>query len=290
MIWAYNVSVVLVFGRRTNAFSDEGRFVVRCVVSILDSCLLVRCHLTDNLANHFCKDLLTRRTMTTEKSSLKELLRETIWAQSLTPEQMARVEADTYEQQIPKGGYVCRKGEPCDCWVGVIDGLVKMNNLSPEGKSVTFTGVPRGGWFGEGTLLKQEKRKYDVVALRDSRIARMPAKTFMWLLDNSLPFTRFLLMQLNERLGQFIGMVEFDRLLDVDTRVARCLAALFNNHLYPGTDTLLQISQEEIGYLSGASRQRANQALQVLEKEGLLKVDYGGIQILDLEGLRRFRA
>ena len=97
-------------------------------------------------------------------------------------------------------------------------------------------------------------------------------------------------MQLNERLGQFIGMVEFDRMLDVDTRVARCLAALYNTHLYPGTDMLLQISQEEIGYLSGASRQRANQALQVLEKAGLLKVDYGGIQILDLDGLRRFRA
>jgi CRP-like cAMP-binding protein len=183
---------------------------------------------------------------------------------------------------------VCRKGEMVDAWIGVIDGLVKMNNLSPEGKSVTFTGVPAGGWFGEGTLLKQEQRKYDVVALRDSRIARMPSKTFMWLLDTSLPFTRFLLMQLNERLGQFIGMVEFDRLLDVDARVARCLATLFNTHLYPGTNMLLQISQEEIGYLSGASRQRANQALQVLEKAGLLKVDYGGIQILDVDGLRRF--
>ena len=228
--------------------------------------------------------------MTSEKSDFKEVLRQTIWARGLTPEQMARVEADTVEQFIPKGGYVCRKGEMVDAWIGVIDGLVKMNNLSPEGKSVTFTGIASGGWFGEGTLLKQETRKYDVMALRDSRVARMPAKTFMWLLDNSLPFTRFLLMQLNERLGQFIGMVEFDRLLDVDTRVARCLAALFNAHLYPGADTLLQISQEEIGYLSGASRQRANQALQVLEKEGLLKVDYGGIQILDIEGLRRFRA
>ncbi|OWW18780.1 Crp/Fnr family transcriptional regulator [Noviherbaspirillum denitrificans] len=227
--------------------------------------------------------------MTSEKPEFKEVLRHTIWASDLTPEQLARVEADTVEQFVPKGGYVCRKGEMVDAWIGVIDGLVKMNNLSPEGKSVTFTGVPKGGWFGEGTLLKQETRKYDVVALRDTRIARMPAKTFMWLLDNSLPFTRFLLMQLNERLGQFIGMVEFDRLLDVDTRVARCLAALFNSHLYPGTDPLLQISQEEIGYLSGASRQRANQALQVLEKEGLLKVDYGGIQILDLDGLRRFR-
>jgi len=228
--------------------------------------------------------------MTVEKTSLKELLRQTIWAKDLTPEQLARVEADSIEQFVPKGGYVCRKGEKVDAWIGVIEGLVKINNLSPEGKSVTFTGLSAGAWFGEGTLLKHESRKYDVMALRDSRIARMPASTFSWLLDTSLPFTRFLLMQLNERLGQFIGMVEFDRLLDVDTRVARCLAGMYNTHLYPGADTLLQISQEEIGYLSGASRQRANQALQVLEKEGLLKVDYGGIQIIDLEGLRRFRA
>jgi CRP/FNR family transcriptional regulator, cyclic AMP receptor protein len=228
--------------------------------------------------------------MALEKPTLKEVLRQTIWARQLTAEQMARVEIDTIEQCVPKGGYVCRKGEKVEAWIGLIDGLAKINNLSPEGKSVTFTGLSAGGWFGEGSLLKQELRKYDVVALRDSRIARMPAKTFLWLLDTSLPFTRFLLMQLNERLGQFIGMVEFDRLLDVDARVARCLAAMFNAHLYPGAATLLQISQEEIGYLSGASRQRANQALQVLEKEGLLKVDYGGIQILDLDGLRRFRA
>jgi CRP-like cAMP-binding protein len=227
--------------------------------------------------------------MNSDKASFNQLLRETIWAQQLTPEQMARVEAETIEQFVPKGGFVCRKGEMVDAWIGVVEGLIKINNLSPEGKSVTFAGVPAGGWIGEGTLLKQEHRKYDVTALRDSRIARMPSKTFMWLLDTSLPFTRFLLMQLNERLGQFIGMVEFDRLLDVDAKVARCLAALFNPHLYPGTNTLLQISQEEVGYLSGASRQRANQALQVLEKEGLLKVDYGGIQILDLEGLRNFR-
>ena len=226
--------------------------------------------------------------MTNNQLSLKEALRSAIWAQVLTPAQMARVEADTYETFVPKGGFVCRKGELVDNWVGIIAGMVKMNNFSPSGKSVTFTGVPPGGWFGEGSLLKNEPRKYDAMALRDSRIARMPADTFNWLLETSLPFTRFLLMQLNERLGQFIGMVENDRLLDIDTRVARCLAGLFNSHLYPGIEKLVQISQEEIGLLSGASRQRANQALQVLEKEGLLRLDYGGIRILDLEGLRSF--
>lgn len=235
-----------------------------------------------------------QRTMNPPKSQsqplLRDVLRQSIWAKGLTPEQMARVEAETVEAFVPKGGYVCRKGEPVDAWMGIIEGLAKMTNLSPEGKSITFTGMQAGAWFGEGSLLKKEPRKYDVTALRDSRIARMPASTFQWLLDTSLPFTHFLLMQLNERLGQFIGMVEFDRLLDVDSRVARCLAAMFNSHLYPGANPLLQISQEEIGYLSGASRQRVNQALQVLEKEGLLRVDYGGIHILDLDGLRRFQA
>jgi CRP-like cAMP-binding protein len=105
------------------------------------------------------------------------------------------------------------------------------------------------------------------MALRDARIARMPAVTFMWLLDSSLPFTRFLLMQLNERLGQFIGMVENDRLLNPDTRVARALASMFNSHLYPGLEKLIQISQEELGFLSGASRQRAHQALHLLENK-----------------------
>ncbi|SFU45623.1 Crp/Fnr family transcriptional regulator [Pseudoduganella namucuonensis] len=228
--------------------------------------------------------------MTYNQHSLVAALRSATWAPSLTPEQMARVEADTYETFVPKGGFVCRKGEHVENWVGIISGMVKMNNFSPSGKSVTFTGVPPGGWFGEGSLLKKEPRKYDAMALRDSRIARMPADTFHWLLDNSLPFTRFLLMQLNERLGQFIGVVENDRLLDIDTRVARCLATLFNSQLYPGLDQLVQISQEEIGLLSGASRQRANQALQVLEKRGLLRLDYGGIRILDLDGLRTFEA
>ena len=228
--------------------------------------------------------------MTTQKPDLREVLRQTIWAKDLTPEQMARVEADTVEQCVAKGGYICRKGEMVDAWIGIIDGLAKINNLSPDGKSVTFTGIASGSWFGEGTLLKQEARKYDVVALRDSRVARMPAKTFMWLLDNSLPFTRFLLMQLNERLGQFIGMVEFDRLLDVDTRVARCLAALFNPHLNPGISPQLKISQEELGYLCGASRQRVNGSLKSLEEAGLVKAEYGGVTILDLDGLRKFHS
>jgi CRP/FNR family transcriptional regulator, cyclic AMP receptor protein len=227
-------------------------------------------------------------TMDSSKTSLQEMLRHARWVQSLTSSQLARVEAEVVERFVPAGGFVCRKGDSVDYWIGVVDGLLKMSSVSPEGKTVTFTGLLSGGWFGEGSVLKTEPRKYDVIALRDSRLAFMPRATFNWLLDNSIAFNRFLLLQLNERLGVFISLVEFDRMLDTDARVARCLAALFNPYLSPSKQRQLQISQEEIGYLCSTSRQRTNQALQVLERAGLLRVDYGSITILDLEGLGRF--
>ncbi|MBP0600520.1 Crp/Fnr family transcriptional regulator [Herbaspirillum sp. LeCh32-8] len=224
------------------------------------------------------------------ETSIRSMLKKSIWAQALTEDQLARVESEVFSRKIPAGGYVCRKGDPVTHWIGVHEGLLKMSSVSPEGKTVSFAGMANGGWLGEGSLLKDEPRKYDVVALRESELIYMPKATYTWLLDNSIPFNRFLVTQLNERLGLFISLVEYDRMLEPDARVARCLAALFNPYLNPGIGLNLQISQEEVGNLSGTSRQRANQALQVLEKAGLLKVDYGSITINDLDGLRQFHA
>ena len=122
----------------------------------------------------------------------------------------------------------------------------------------------------------------------DSAIIRLPVATFNWLLDSSIPFNRYLLHQLNERVGQFIGKAEYDRLLAPDARVARCLAELFNPMLYPGKGMRLDITQEEIGYLARISRQRTNQALRTLEAAQLLKVEYGAVQVLNLDGLKHY--
>jgi CRP-like cAMP-binding protein len=221
-------------------------------------------------------------------SKLKHMLQASQWMRTLNAEQRSRVESEIIVRHCPAESFVCRRNERVDHWVGVIEGLVKMANLSADGKPTTFTGVSSGGWFGEGSLLKEEPRRYDIIALRDSQIALMPRAVFMWLLDNSIGFNRFLLIQLNERLGQFIAMVERDRLLGPDARVARSIAAMYNPHLYPGLGPHLPISQEEIGYLAGISRQRANQALKALEQAGLLRVEYGGVTVIDAEGLRKY--
>jgi CRP/FNR family cyclic AMP-dependent transcriptional regulator len=220
--------------------------------------------------------------------SLDDLLAASRWAGALPSDQLQRARAAIIVRDLQPGNYACHKGDPANVWVGVVDGLVKLVSLSDAGKSVTFAAVPANSWFGEGSVLKREARKYDVVALRESRVALMPEGTFFWLLDNSIPFNRFVLTQLNERLGQFMGAFEHDRLLEPEARVARTIANMLHPQLYPGHERCIELSQDELGHLVGASRQRISQALQVLEKSGLIKVQYRMITVLDIDGLRIF--
>ena len=156
--------------------------------------------------------------------SLDDLLAASKWACALPPDELRRARATIVVRELQPGNYVCRKGDPSNVWVGVIDGLVKAENLSDTGKSVTFATFPANSWFGEGSILKREARKYDVIAVRDSRVALMPAVAFFRLLDTSIPFNRFILNQLNERLGQFMGAFEHAHLYGPEVRVAHTIA------------------------------------------------------------------
>jgi CRP/FNR family transcriptional regulator, cyclic AMP receptor protein len=211
------------------------------------------------------------------------------WLVHLLPEEQERARADLRVVQVQTGELVCRVGRPVTYWFGVLDGLLKMSNDSHMGMPITFTGVPPGGWFGEGTVLKRENYRYNIQALRKSVVAGIGVDTFHWLLDRSIGFNRFVMNQLNERLGQFIAAREIDRLNDPDERVARSLAALFHPVLYPGVGEMLRITQQELGYLVGLSRQRVNEALAALEAAQVIRVEYGGVRVLDRERLRGYR-
>jgi CRP-like cAMP-binding protein len=170
------------------------------------------------------------------------------WLGLIEADHQARVVADLRVIDVQPGEVLCRVGRAAVWWLGVIDGLLKMSNDSAEGLPITFTGITSGGWFGEGTLLKNEVYRYNIQALRPSVVAGIPADTFHWLLGRSIAFNRFVMNQLNERLGQFIAAREIDRLTHPDERVA------------------------------------------ALDGAGVIRVEYGGVRVLDLERLRRYAA
>ncbi|KRC04412.1 Crp/Fnr family transcriptional regulator [Hydrogenophaga sp. Root209] len=213
-------------------------------------------------------------------------LAEIPWLQRLTPIERTRAVDALVVGEADTGDIICRFGRPVTYWFGLVDGLLKMSNDDSQGPVVTFTGVAPGGWFGEGTVLKHEQYRYNIQALRKSRVAGLPVETFDWLLDHSIGFNRFVMHQLNERLGQFIAAREIDRLGSPDLRVARNLAALFHPLLSPNVGGILRITQQELAYLVGLSRQRTNEALTTLAAKGWICVEYGGLRVLDLAALR----
>jgi CRP-like cAMP-binding protein len=224
------------------------------------------------------------------RSATRDEIEVVPWLRVLQADERARAIGDLRVVEVQAGELVCRVGRPATFWFGVIDGLLKMSNDTALGVPMTFTGVPPGGWFGEGTVLKHEPYRYNIQALRKSLVAGITVATFDWLLGRSIGFNRFVMMQLNERLGQFIGAREIDRMTQPDQRVARSLGALFHPTLYPGVGSLLRIKQEELGYLVGLSRQRVNQALNTLQAAGVIRIEYGGVRVLDLERLRHYSA
>ena len=149
------------------------------------------------------------------------LKRIALWASGLSEREIEVARAGMTERAYAANEFICMRGDHLEYWMGVVTGLVRIGTGSRDGKAVSFTGMTNGAWFGEGTVLKNEARRYDAVALRDTRLALMDRATFFWLFENSVAFNRFLVGLLNERLGQFMGLVEYGRMLDAKARLAR---------------------------------------------------------------------
>lgn len=208
------------------------------------------------------------------------------WLRHLSAHEFDRAAPELRISDAEPGELVCRMGRTATYWFGVVDGLLKMSTETAQGQTITYSGLTAGGWFGEGTAMKREPYRYNVLALRKSLVAGLPVDTFHWLLDHSIGFNRFVMNQLNERLAQFIGTIEADRTPSPEQRVARNLAALVNPVLFPGVGEVLRITQQELAYLVGLSRQRVNEALRALAAQDVLRIEYGGLRIIDLGALR----
>lgn len=230
--------------------------------------------------------LSSPRTHTVNPSLNERFLSQSSWLSCLNESQTAAVRKAMVYRSFVAGETVCARATPSAHWLGVVDGMLKLENLSEGGKGSTFASVPSGAWFGEGSVLKGELRPYEVVALRDSVVAFLPRAAFLTVLEESHPFALWLITQLNARLGYYVALVQNFRLADTTAQVAYSLSGLFHPGLYPSTDRRITISQEELGRLSGVSRQVTNKALQTLQERGAIRLSYGSIEVVDLDTLQ----
>jgi len=202
------------------------------------------------------------------------------WFATLPAASQQRIADSVTTQRGRKGEVMLRSGDKVKGWYAVLSGLVKLQSQSAQGRLSVFLGVPSGEWFGEGSAMKVETRRYDVIALRDTDLLCLPRAQFDELRGGSLEFNQSLLLQMNMRLGQAMAVIEAGRIRSPQQRVALYLSRLF----WHGRRKL-NLSQEELGNLVGLSRQTVNRVLKALEQQGLVSLEFGRVAILDEDAL-----
>ncbi len=175
-----------------------------------------------------------------------------------------------------KGEAVLEAGAEVGGWYAVLSGLVMLHSPEARGRQSAFLGVPDGEWFGEGSAMKAEPRRYRVVALRETQLMCLPLPLFQRLRETNLAFNQCLAAHLNMRLGQAMAIIEAGRMRSPEHRVALYLSPLFWR-----STRRIHLTQEELGHLAGLSRQTVNRILRQLEALRIVSLDFGRVAIVD---------
>lgn len=205
------------------------------------------------------------------------------WFASVSATMQERLRAEVLAVQGEKSDVMLPAGSAVDGWYAVLSGLVMLQSPTSLRRSSAFIGVPDGDWFGEGSALKTEPRRYNVVALRPTTLLCLPLPLFATLRETSMAFNQFLVLHLNMRLGQAMTIIEAGRTQSPEHRVALYLSRLFWR-----STRRLNLTQDELGQLVGLSRQTVNKVLRALEGIGIVSLDFGRVAIVDDEALNAY--
>jgi CRP/FNR family transcriptional regulator, cyclic AMP receptor protein len=230
------------------------------------------------------------KTLVIEQESIfsqSEFLERWPWYRALSLELRTLILKTATERTAVAGDYIARAGDPSEHWYGVMHGYLQMYVVGPDGDETTLYCLREGEWGGDGSLLKNELRQYDLRAITPARICLIPAQTFETLRHASIEFNHFLCDLMNARMGDFVGMLAASRLLGPDMRVARALLMLIDNRAADAQE--LSFPQHELALICGLSRQRVNMALSLFRRRGLISSDlHRGSLVVHVQNLRSY--
>lgn len=163
------------------------------------------------------------------------------------------------------------------------------SDLPRGGREAVVSILEPGQWFGEVSLFVDAHRTYDTRALVDSELLVVPAQAFHHIVDDQPKFLLEFIRLVCRRYRWALEWIDETILQPLPVRLARRLLAAQHAHLLsmPGdTEASLRLSQEDLGHMLGVSRQSVNRQLKEWEAQGILRLDYGRIAVLDHGALR----
>jgi CRP/FNR family transcriptional regulator len=203
----------------------------------------------------------------------------------------ARRELLTFSEpkSLAAGRRLFVEGEPCQALHLLLEGAVKMNKVSPEGKEQVVRLLRPGQIFGAAPLFTPEGvYPATAVALRPSRVLVVPKHPLIRLLKREPELMLKVLGYVSQHLQQMMHLAESVSLQSVPVRVAELLLREAARQGGPRVGQRLELgrSQTELAAELGTVREVLGRILQRWRKAGILELERGGIRLLNPEALR----
>ena len=215
------------------------------------------------------------------------------WFSSLSPSLKHDILRCAYVKRFKDGDLIGARGEPPEEWIACAKGAVRVSSISISGKQITLTYVEPGIWFGDVSIFDGDRRTHDAYAHGDTTVYCVAKADFKKILATHAELYEALLRLHARRIRQLYGLVEDLNTLPLRARLAKQLLHLARSYGVPSLGDPndvrigLQLAQEELAQLLGASRQRVNQELKTMEREESIRIEPGGLVIRNRAALMR---
>lgn len=215
------------------------------------------------------------------------------WFSSLSPSLRHDILRCAYVKRYKDGELICARGDPPEEWIACAKGAVRVSSTSITGKQVTLTYVEPGIWFGDVAIFDGDRRTHDAYAHGDTTTVCVSRGDLRKILSQHVELYDALLRLHARRIRQLYGLVEDLNTLPLRARLAKQLMHLVRSYGVPsladGREVRigLQLAQEELAQLLGASRQRVNQELKAMEREEVIRIEPGGLVVRNRDALAR---
>jgi CRP/FNR family cyclic AMP-dependent transcriptional regulator len=196
-----------------------------------------------------------------------------------------------------EGEVIWRKGRSVQSWNYIVAGYVATSIPIDEGRPLPLQIFGPQAWFGEQPLINKQATHFEYTCLTPVEVIGMRKKSFDSAIAEEPDFMHYIAKLIAGRSQQQSEMLMLMRLGSSPLRVVMGLAQYAEalaNSAAPRSSGLqkgevdLPITQQQIAALCGVSRTLFSEYLQLLARDGWLKVRYGGIELQSLQTWRIF--
>jgi CRP-like cAMP-binding protein len=218
----------------------------------------------------------------------RELLRAGRWFHDLPELLQTELLAAASVRHFERDQRLFARGDAPSGLFAVLHGAVRVIGVTESGDSHLLTLAEPPMWFGEVGVLDEQPHCHEGVADADSRVVFVPQAAALALAEREPLFWRALGQLAASKLRLTFMALQHGALLPIPARMARRLVLMAEGYgeWRDRKSSVIDARQEQLAEMLAVSRQTVNQVLRGLADQGLIRLAYGRIEIVDLEGLR----